>query len=131
MLPPIAVLHTRHAPVGQSGAILGTIAGTAALTVGLGGSVNVDLRPAALFVLGVWWWTIGKMWAQTRLFPPPAGILTAALGVAMLAGTLIESADVLSGIVRGYPDTDMWAISQLALGGWLLATGMLLWRSEA
>ncbi|MEK6620213.1 MAG: hypothetical protein AABZ26_04475 [Chloroflexota bacterium] len=72
MLPAIAILHVRHAQVRQSGAILGTIAGTAMVTVGLGGSVNVDLQPAALVVLGIWWWSIGKTWAETAVLARPS-----------------------------------------------------------
>src|SRR5947209_1338150 len=64
LLPGIAVLHVRHAAVRQSGAILATIAGAAVATVGLAGSANVDVRPASLLALGLWWWTVGKMWAQ-------------------------------------------------------------------
>src|SRR5207244_2528616 len=80
LLPGIAVLHVRHAAVRQSGAILATIAGAAVATVGLAGSANLDVRPAALFVLGLWWWTIGKMWVETRGMPRPFGLATAARG---------------------------------------------------
>lgn len=80
LLPGIAVLHVRHFAVRQSGAFLGTIAGVAVTAVGISGSANLDVRPAALFVLGVWWWTIGKMWAETGVLPRALGYATAALG---------------------------------------------------
>jgi len=85
LLPAIAVLHVRHAAVRQSGAILATIAGAAVATVGLAGSANVDVRPASLFVLGMWWWTIGKMWVQTGVLPRTFGRVTAALGLVAFA----------------------------------------------
>jgi hypothetical protein len=128
MLPQIAILHVRHRQVRQSGAILGTIAGTAAVAVGLGGSVNVDLRPAALFLLGIWWWTIGKMWAETRVLPASLGLATASLGVVAFAGVVVESASVLSGIVPGYPAIEMWTLMRLALGAWLVGLALPLNR---
>lgn len=122
MLPAIAVLHVRHKLVRSSGAILGTTAGTAVVTVGLAGSANVDLRPAALFVLGIWWWTIRKMWAETHVLPRSLGLVTAALGAAALAGGLFDAFDTgLGAIARGVPDIDVWAFGQLALGVWLVA----------
>src|SRR4029078_4396962 len=91
LLPAIAVLHVRHAGVRQSGAILGTIAGAAVATVGLAGSANVDVRPASLFVLGMWWWTIGKMWAQTGVLPRTFGRVTAVLGLVAFAFVPLEA----------------------------------------
>lgn len=129
MLPPIAVLHVRHAPVRQSGAVLGTIAGTAAVVVGLGGSLNVDLRPAALFVLGIWWWTIGKMWVETRVIRSDVGLVTATLGMLALLGAFLESASVLAAIVPGYPGIDVWTGGQIALGVWLIGIALVLARA--
>lgn len=130
MLPAIAVMHGRHTLVRQSAAFLGTIAGNATVTVGLGGSVNADLRPAALFVLGIWWWTIGKMWVQTRALPPKLGWGTASLGVLALVGTFAESANILSAVVPGYPDIGVWALGHIALGLWLFAVSFVLARPE-
>jgi len=128
ILPTVAVLHVRHRRVRDSGAILGTIAGTAAVAVGLVASVNVDLRPAALFVLGIWWWTIGKMWSETRLFDRNLGVTTAALGALALIGTLVESANVLSAVVPGFPELDVWTLARVALGAWLMAMTIQLAR---
>ena len=61
MLPVIAVLHVRHVLVRQSGAMLGTIAGTAVVVVGISASAAPELAVAALFVRAIWWWTIGKI----------------------------------------------------------------------
>lgn len=129
MLPAIAVLHVRHAQVRQSGAILGTIAGTVMVTVGLGGSVNVDLQPAALVVLGVWWWAIGKLWAETGVAPRNLGAVTAGLGVLALAGGLFASFSTGIGAVRpGFPDVQVWWLARLALGAWLIALASSLWQ---
>src|SRR5207237_8509500 len=76
LLPVIASLHVRHEPLRRSGAVLGTIAGASVVTLGLGAAANTDLIPAALFVRGVWWWTIGKMWAETAVLPRIFGFLT-------------------------------------------------------
>ena len=130
ILPAIAVMHGRHTLVRQSAAFLGTIAGNATVTVGLAGSANSDMRPAALFVLGMWWWTIGKMWIQTRALPPRLGWITAGLGVLALVGTFAESASVLSAIVPGYPDIAVWTLGQIALGLWLFAVAFVLARPE-
>src|SRR5205085_10159462 len=91
LLPGIAVLHPRHAAVRQSGAILATIAGAAVATVGLAGSANIDVRPASLFVLGLWWWTIGKMWVQTGVMPRTLGLVTAVLGLVAFALVPLEA----------------------------------------
>jgi hypothetical protein len=123
-------MHGRHTLVRQSAAILGTIAGTATVTVGLAGSVNADLRPAALFVLGMWWWTIGKMWVETRVLPREIGWATATLGVAALIGTLLESANILAAVVPGYPDIGVWDLGHVALGLWLIAIAVGLARAE-
>ena len=126
LLPGIAVLHVRHAAVRQSGAILGTIAGTAVATVGLAGSANVDVRPASLFVLGLWWWTIGKMWSQTGVLPRPFGRATAALGVVAFALVPLEafSPAFVSAMPRSLADAlaqPYFSAAHLVLGLWLLA----------
>lgn len=118
MLPAIAVLHPRHTAVRQSGAYLGTIAGIAVVTVGLGGSVDTDLRPAALLVLGIWWWTMGKMWVQTAVMSRRMGLATAAFGVIAILGAFLV----------GPLAIDVWTALQVALGGWLLALAVFLNR---
>src|SRR5439155_52099 len=72
-------------PLRRSGAVLGTIAGASVVTLGLGAAANTDLIPAALFVRGVWWWTIGKTWAETGVLPRAFGWVTAMLAVACFA----------------------------------------------
>jgi len=128
MLPAIAILHPRHGRHRESGTILATIAGTATVTVGLGGAVNVDLQPAALFVLGMWWWTIGKLWAETKILPRELGVATAALGTLTIAGGLFAAVNVGLTAVRGVPDLSVWSIAQAVLGVWMIVLGATLWR---
>jgi hypothetical protein len=125
LLPGIAVLHVRHAAVRQSGAILGTIAGAAVATVGLAGSANVDVRPASLFVLGLWWWTIGKMWAQTGVMPRTLGRVTATLGAIAFVLVPLEafSAAFPAMMPRSLADAlaqPYFSAAHLVLGVWLL-----------
>jgi hypothetical protein len=120
------VLHPRHAAVRQSGAILATIAGTAVATVGLAGAANVDVRPASLFALGMWWWTIGKMWAQTGVLSRPFGRITAVLGLAAFVLVPIEafSAAFVALMARSLADAlaqPYFSAAHLVLGLWLLA----------
>ncbi len=129
MLPAIAVLHPRHRRARESGTILATITGTSAVIVGLAGSVNADLQPAALFVLGMWWWTIGKLWAETAILPRMFGLATAALGALALAGGLFASVSIGVSVVRpDVPDVAVWTIAQVALGAWLTILGGILSR---
>lgn len=131
MLPVIAVLHPLHRSFRSSATILGTIAGTAAVAVGLLGAVNVDVRPAALFVLGIWWWTIGKVWFETGALPRAMGLPTAALGALALAGGIFESFDTgLAAVRPGVLDLPVWAAGQLALGAWLVALAAAMGRSR-
>ncbi len=126
MLPAIAVLHVRHTPVRSSGAILATIAGIATATVGLAASVMLDLRPAALVVLGVWWWTMGKMWAETDVMPRTFGLATATLAAVALAGALLFV--ITSQLVQ--PGTtaagQAWTIVHFVIGLWLIALATAL-----
>jgi hypothetical protein len=120
------VLHVRHAIVRQSGAILGTLAGAAVATVGLAGSANVDVRPASLFVLGLWWWTIGKMWAQTGVMPRTLGRVTATLGAIAFVLVPLEafSATFSAMMPRSLADAlsqPYFSAAHLALGVWLVA----------
>jgi hypothetical protein len=136
MLPAIAVLHVRHAAVRQSGAILGTIAGAAVATVGLAGSANVDVRPASLFVLGLWWWTIGKMWVQTAVLPRTFGFVTAALGLLAFALVPLEafSPAWLTVMPRSLADAlgqPYFSAAHLAIGVWLFALAAVFGREPA
>ena len=133
LLPAIAVLHVRHAGVRQSGAILGTIAGAAVATVGLAGSANIDVRPASLFVLGMWWWTIGKMWVQTGVLPPAFGRVTAALGLIAFVTVPIEafSASFTAVMPRSLADAlaqPFFSAAHVALGVWLFALAAIFAR---
>ena len=131
LLPAIAVLHVRHTAVRQSGAILGTIAGAAVATVGLAGSANIDVRPASLFVLGMWWWTIGKMWAQTGVLPRTFGRVTAALGLVAFVLMPLEafSTSLVSVMPRSLADAlaqPYFAVAHLAIGAWMLGLAATL-----
>jgi len=103
--------------------VLGTAAGTASITVGLAASANFDLVVAALFVRGIWWWTIGKMWAETSVMPRLFGIATMALAVIAL-GAAVASAPM------GMPAATIWTSERLILGLWSLALAFILWRSR-
>ena len=133
ILPFVAVMHVRHASVRASGAILATISGTATVAIGLGGAVSVDLRPAALFILGMWWWTSGKLWVETALMPRPLGVATAALGALALAGGLVAAFGVVPAVyIAGVPQIDAWTPLHVALGVWLIALAPALYaRSSA
>jgi len=121
LLPVIASLHVRHEPLRRSGAVLGTIAGASVVTLGLGAAANIDLIPAALFVRGVWWWTIGKMWAETGVLPRVFGWITAALAIACFA---LVAAYAVTGIPMSPPDLPL----RMILGLWLIVLAALFWR---
>jgi len=123
MLPVIAVLHVRHLVVRQSGAMLGTIAGTSVVVVGIAASAAPDLAVAALFVRAIWWWTVGKMWWETGVLPRWLGAITLALAVGSFALVL----------ALGPLGIDMavaWLPLGALLGLWLLALSNALWRSR-
>jgi hypothetical protein len=133
LLPAIAVLHVRHAPLRQSGAILGTIAGAAVAAVGLAGSANVDVRPALLFVLGMWWWTIGKMWAETGVMPRAFGVVTAALGACAFVLVPLEafSTTFVAVMPRSLADAlaqPYLSAADLVLGLWLVGLASIFAR---
>ena len=115
------MLHVRHSAVRESGAVLGTIAATASITVGIAASANADLVVAALFVRGIWWWTVGKMWAETNVMPRLLGIATMALG-ALAIGAAIASAPM------GMETGTIWLSERILLGLWALAVSFALWR---
>jgi hypothetical protein len=122
MLPAIASLHVRHAFVRQSGAILGTITGASVVTLGSVAAAQQGVLPAAFFVAGMWWWTIGKMWAETRVLPRAFGWLTMALAIVCFA--LLAAYAASGGVVMTVPDLPLRVI----LGGWLIVLAGLLWR---
>ena len=117
----IASLHVKHEPLRGSGTVLGTIAGASVVMLGLGATANMDLIPAALFVRGIWWWTIGKMWAETGVLPHAFGWITAALAIACFA---LVAAYALTGIPMSPPDLPL----RLLLGLWLIVLAAFFWR---
>ena len=124
LLPVIASLHVRHEPLRRSGAVLGTIAGASVVTLGLGAAGNTDLIPAALFVRGIWWWTIGKMWAETGVLPRPFGWITAALAIACFALVVAYS---INEVPMSTPDLPLRVI----LGVWLVVVAVFFWGDAA
>ncbi len=121
LLPLIASVHPRHASVRRSGAILGTITGVAHGAIGIVGAIDPAARPAALVLLGMWWWTIGKMWAETAVLPRALGVVTAALGVAAFAAAALP-------IVFGARAGDEAAqAGHVAIALWLVAVAVPLW----
>ena len=123
LLPAIANLHVRHLPLRASGAVLGTAAGTAALTIGIAASANSELVFAALFVRGIWWWTIGKMWAETNAMPRLFGVTTMVLAVVAI-GAAVASAPM------GMDAATLWLSERVILGLWTVALALLFWRAR-
>jgi hypothetical protein len=123
MLPAIASLHVRHLGVRESGAMLGTIAGTAVIVVGISASAAPELAVAALFVRAIWWWVIGKMWWETGVMPRWLGAVTLGLAVG-------EFALVLALGPIGADMAVAWLPLRVLLGIWLLALSYALWRSR-
>jgi hypothetical protein len=123
LLPAIANLHVRHEPLRASGAVLGTAAGTASVTIGVAASANLDLIVAGLFVRGIWWWTIGKLWAETSAMPRLFGVATMVLAV-LAIGTAIASAPM------GMENGAIWMAERLILGVWTLVLSFALWRTR-
>lgn len=123
LLPLIAVLHARHAPLRASGAVLATAAGTATVTVGIAASASAELVVAALFVRGIWWWTIGKMWMETGVLPRALGVTTMVFGGLTLAAAAASAPMAMdSGTI--------WVAERALLGLWTLALSFALWRSR-
>jgi hypothetical protein len=106
----------------ESGAILGTIAGASVVTLGLGAAANTDLIPAALFVRGIWWWTIGKMWAETGVMPRGFGFATMVLAIVCFGLVGLYAA---TGLPMAPPDVPL----RMILGAWLIGLAVFLWRT--
>ncbi|MSQ37049.1 MAG: hypothetical protein EXR61_01885 [Chloroflexi bacterium] len=117
ILPSVAVLHARAAAHRQSGSILATIAAAAAAIVGIGAAITTELRPAALILLGMWWWTVGKMGAETGILPRALGFGTATAGVAAFAAAAFVPMGPW-----------LWEAARLALGVWLIALAVTFTR---
>lgn len=119
LLPAVATLHVRFTPVGPHGAILATLAGTATAILGLAAMLLDDLEPAALFVLGMWWWVVGKFVTETALLPRALGLVTSAIAVLAFACAL---GNVIS-VGRW-----TWTVPRLALAAWMAVLAAVLWR---
>lgn len=135
ILPFVAVLHVRNAPHRGSGAILGTITGMTVAAVGLAGAANIDVRPAALFVLGMWWWTIGKMAVETGSLPRRLGQATAALGALSFLVVPLEAfgpafAAVLPHAAAEVLAQPWFATGRIVLGLWLWAVAVTCARAR-
>ena len=122
MLPAIASLHVRHSVVRQSGAVLGTIAGVSVVTLGSVAATDAGIVPATFLVSGMWWWTIGKMWAETRVLQRAFGWFTMAFALLSLA--LLAAYAFSGGVLMAVPDLPL----RVLLGVWLIALAALLWR---
>ena len=107
----------------QSGAILGTAAGMATITVGIAASANAGLVVPALFVRGIWWWTIGKIWAESGVLPRLLGTATMVLAVIAI-GAAVASAPMTMDAAT------LWLSERVILGLWTLAVAFALWRSR-
>jgi hypothetical protein len=123
ILPAIASLHVRHRQPRASGAVLATIAGVAVVVFGYGASALPPLAPAAAFAIGVWWWTMGKMWAETAVLPRAFGWLTMAGAVAFFISLALYAATAVQVAVADIPMR--WMI-----GLWLVALALVLWTDR-
>ena len=129
LLPAIAHLHLRDSGVRGSGAVLGTLAGVAAALVGIAGALNVDAQPAAMFALGMWWWTIGKLWAETGVLSRTFGWLTAGAGaLALIASFVASRLAPLTALVPGVLDLALWDASRGVLAAWSVVLAFRLWQ---
>jgi hypothetical protein len=74
-------------------------------------------------VRGVWWWTIGKLWVETAMFPRAFGLVTAGLAVLCL---VLVGVYAVTGLPMAPPDLPL----RIVLGLWLIALAPLLWRTS-
>ncbi len=125
ILPVLAVMHLRHGRVRESGTILATSSGTAVVALGIAASASRDLLPAAVFVTGIWWWTVGKMWWETGTTHRIVGATTMALAALCFATVPLSlrlDGEGIAGLAAG---------THLVLGAWLLVVAGDLWRTHA
>jgi hypothetical protein len=73
-------------------------------------------------VRGIWWWTIGKMWAETAVMPRFFGLLTMLLAVVCFGLVGLYAA---TGLPMAPPDLPL----RMILGAWLIGLAALLWRT--
>lgn len=123
-LPAVALLHARNHGHRASGAVLATALGAAAAVVGLAAAVGIErLAPAWFVLLGMWWWTLGKMTVQTGTLPRAFGVVTASAAVAAFAATLLADPQ---GPLGASAAAAVVAAGRCAFGTWLLALGAVL-----
>ena len=129
LLPAIAHLQIRHSGVRISGATLALVTGVSATLIGVAGALNVDAQPAAMFALGIWWWTIGKLWAETGVLSRTFGRLTAGLGALVLLSSFVASGLApLTALLPGVPELALWEASRGVLAAWSLVLALRLWQ---
>lgn len=85
---------------------------------GLAALLLNDLEPAALFFLGMWWWTAGRLAIEASAFPRAFGIATSILGAIAFAASF---ADIFGARTA-------WSASRLLLAAWLVVLTWLLRR---
>lgn len=128
LLPAIAHLHIRHSGVRISGATLALLTGTAAALTGIAGALNVDAQPAAMFAQGMWWWTVGKLWAETGVVHRTFGMATAgSAALVLLASFATSGLAPLTALIPGVPDLALWDASRVVLAVWSLTLGVALY----
>jgi hypothetical protein len=88
------------------------------VVIGLSGAS--ETAPALLIVRTVWWWTIGKMWAETNVLPRALGLITAVLAIAFPAAA---GAAALAGRSDLLPDLAL----RLVFAAWLVVLAAFLW----
>ncbi|HKW79146.1 MAG TPA: hypothetical protein VJQ09_08580, partial [Candidatus Limnocylindria bacterium] len=76
-----------------------------------------------LLLRGVWWWTIGRMWAETNAMPRLFGVATMVLAVIAI-GAALASAPMSIGAAA------IWTSERIVLGLWTLALSLALWRAR-
>jgi hypothetical protein len=86
--------------------------------VGLAGPPETN--PASIVVRVVWWWTIGKMWAETGVLPRAFGWITM---VGALLFAVVGALTVVGGRVNASPDLAL----RLLFSGWLVLLAVFLW----
>jgi hypothetical protein len=74
----------------------------------------------------MWWWTIGKMWAETGVLPRAFGVVTAALGLCAFVLVPLEAFSVtfVALMPRSLADAlaqPYFSAAHLVLGLWLIA----------
>ena len=98
--------------------MLGTIAGTCVVLVGLVGTPETN--PASIVVRSVWWWTIGKMWAETNVLPRAFGWIT------MIGAILVAVVGGITALGSGV-DTSPDLALRLLFSAWLVVLAALMW----